>query len=224
MWSWRSRSRWDPSFRAGGRFTGRPSPGAHGPKVADRWADGSSDPRRSTHAPGACSICKDSRRTRETPRPRYAGSKATPGTTTARTVEPPGGPSLAITDFAFDAAARCAAGVRSGRCPRTVIVAPSSALEALLQIRRPRCPDALGERLDRTGDDREGLLAPERDAGVDDHARIAPVGLGVVAHRVERRAPSAVDDIDLIARIAARAHGPDHVAEVGRVDVVVHDD
>src|SRR5262249_51278867 len=32
-----------------GRFTRRPSPGAHGPKVAHRWAGGSSDPRRSTH-------------------------------------------------------------------------------------------------------------------------------------------------------------------------------
>src|SRR5262249_8782105 len=33
----------------------------------------------------------------ETRRPRYAGSKVTPGTTTARTVEPPG-PSLAVTE------------------------------------------------------------------------------------------------------------------------------
>src|SRR2546430_1514350 len=73
--------------------------------------------------------------------------------------------------------------------------------EPLRQILRPFCSDAVVERLARTGDDRKGLLAPERNAGVDDHARIAPVGLGVVAHRVERRAPSAVDDIDLIARI-----------------------
>src|SRR5262245_66330560 len=96
-----------------------------------------------------------------------------------------------------------------------------NALEALRQILRPLCADALVERLARTGDDRKGLLAPERDAGVDDHARIAPVGLGVVAHRVERRAPPAVDDVDLIARIAARAHRPDHVAEVGWIDAAV---
>ena len=48
--------------------------------------------------------------------------------------------------------------------------------------------------------------------------------LGVVAHRIERRAPAAVDDVDLIARVAARAHRPDHVVEVGRVDVVVDHD
>jgi len=40
----------NPEFQdACGRFTGRPLPGAHGPKVAHRWADGSSDPRRSSH-------------------------------------------------------------------------------------------------------------------------------------------------------------------------------
>src|SRR5262249_45037692 len=50
MRSWRSRSRWDPEPQdPWGRFTRRPSPGAHGPKVAHRWADGSSDPRRSNH-------------------------------------------------------------------------------------------------------------------------------------------------------------------------------
>src|SRR5215813_13542606 len=65
-------------------------------------------------------------------------------------------------------------------------------LEVLRQILRPLCADAVVKRLARTGDDREGLFAPERNARVDDHARIAPVGLGVVAHRVERRAPSAV--------------------------------
>src|SRR5262249_2085705 len=57
----------------------------------------------------------------------------------------------------------------------------------LRQILRPLCSDAVVERLARTGDDRKALLAPERDAGVGDHARIAPVGLGVVAHRVERQ-------------------------------------
>src|SRR5438874_11241597 len=94
-------------------------------------------------------------------------------------------------------------------CPGAI---PES--EPLRQILRPLFSYAVVERLARTGDDREGLLAPERDAGVDNHPRIAPVGLGVVAHRVERRAPPAVDDIDLVARIAARAHRPHHVAEV----------
>src|SRR5262245_997135 len=88
-------------------------------------------------------------------------------------------------------------------------------LKPLRQILRPLCADSVVERLARTGDGREGFFAPPWDAGVDDHPRIAPVGLGVVAHRVERRAPSAVDDIDLIARIAARAHRPDNVGKVG---------
>src|SRR5262249_6918573 len=61
-------------------------------------------------------------------------------------------------------------------------------------------------------------------AGVDHDARIAPVGFGVVAHRVESRAPTAVDDVDLLARVAACAHRPDHIIDVGRVDIVVHHD
>src|SRR5262249_6950004 len=70
----------------------------------------------------------------------------------------------------------------------------------------------------------EGLLSPERDAGINDDTRIAPVGLGIVAHWIERRAPAAVDDVQLIARIATRAHGPDHIIEVGWIDVIVDDD
>src|SRR5262245_28865858 len=104
------------------------------------------------------------------------------------------------------------------------------ALAALLlmdpsgQVCRPFRLDAVVERLARAGDDREGLLAAERDAGVDHDPRIATVGVAVVAHRVERRAPAAVDDVDLVARVAARAHGPDHVVEVGGIDVLVDDD
>src|SRR6266404_1719835 len=48
--------------------------------------------------------------------------------------------------------------------------------EPLRQILRPLFSYAVVERLARTGDDREGLFAPERDAGVDNHPRIAPVG------------------------------------------------
>src|SRR5262249_17986990 len=40
----------------------------------------------------------------------------------------------------------------------------------------------------------------------------------------ERRTPAAVDDIHLVARIAACAHCPDHVADICRIDVVIHDD
>src|SRR5262249_61011884 len=89
------------------------------------------------------------------------------------------------------------------------------------QLLPPFRLDAIVERLARARHDRERLLPPEWDAGVDDHARVATVGVAVVAHRVERRAPAAVDDVDLLARIAARAHRPDHVVEVGRIDVLV---
>src|SRR6516164_676366 len=44
------------------------------------------------------------------------------------------------------------------------------------------------------------------------------------ALRVQRRTPTAMNDVDLIARIAAGAHRPYNVVEVGRVDVVVHND
>jgi len=48
--------------------------------------------------------------------------------------------------------------------------------------------------------------------------------LSVVAHRIERRTPAPVNDVDLIAWIAARAHRPNHVVEVGRIDVIVDHD
>src|SRR5262249_48794025 len=51
-------------------------------------------------------------------------------------------------------------------------------LKILRQVLRPLGAQAVVERLARAGDDRKSLLAPERDAGVDDHPRIAPVGLG----------------------------------------------
>src|SRR6516162_8644736 len=47
-----------------------------------------------------------------------------------------------------------------------------TALEPLRQILRPLCSDAVVERLAQTRDDRKGLLAPERDAGVSLSAAI----------------------------------------------------
>src|SRR5262245_54045593 len=96
--------------------------------------------------------------------------------------------------------------------------------EILWQFLRPLRPDAVVERPAGAGDVRKRLPAPERNAGVDHHARVASIDVAVIAHRIERRAPATVDDVDLVARIAARAHRPDHVVEVGRVDVVVDDD
>src|SRR5437870_5651798 len=55
--------------------------------------------------------------------------------------------------------------------------------KSVRQVLRPFRPHAIVERLARAGDDREGLLAAERDAGIDHDARIAAIGFGVVAHR-----------------------------------------
>src|SRR6516225_4583168 len=67
---------------------------------------------------------------------------------------------------------RCSERAHRGRCA-VVDTHCETALKPLRQILRPLCSDAVVERLARTGDDREALLAPERDAGVDDPARIA---------------------------------------------------
>jgi Bcr/CflA subfamily drug resistance transporter len=113
----------------------------------------------------------------------------------------------------------------AGRVLRAAGAPRRRRLESLGQILRPLRADALVQRLAGARDGRERLLAPERNAGVDDDARIAPVVGGVVAHRIERRRPAAADDVHALARIAARAHRPDHVVvHVGRVDVVVDHD
>lgn len=67
-------------------------------------------------------------------------------------------------------------------------------------------------------------MSIEWHARVDYDTRIALVVLRIVAHRIERRAPAAMDNVDLIAWIATRAHGPNDVVYVGRVDVIIHDD
>src|SRR4029079_2946530 len=71
------------------------------------------------------------------------------------------------------------------------------ASKPLGQVLAPLRPHPVVERLAGARDLRERLLTPERHAGVDHDARIAPVFLGVVAHRVERRAPASMDDVDL---------------------------
>src|SRR5262249_36766565 len=88
----------------------------------------------------------------------------------------------------------------------------------------PFCAQAIVKRLACTRDLWKRLLSPEWDASIDHDAGIAAVVLSVVAHRVERRTPAPMNDIDLIARVAARAHRPYHVFEVGRSDVIVAHD
>src|SRR6266404_7587725 len=61
----------------------------------------------------------------------------------------------------------------------------------------------------------------ERPAGVDDGARVPGHAFGKT--RIERPAPGAAQDVDVLGRVAARAHRPQHLVEVRRVDVVVDD-
>src|SRR5204863_1579923 len=59
-----------------------------------------------------------------------------------------------------------------------------------------------------------------RPAGIDQAARIPRRAFR--QPRIERAAPGAAYDVDVLGRIAARAHRPDHFLEVGRIDIVVH--
>ncbi len=80
------------------------------------------------------------------------------------------------------------------------------------------CPDSLSPNLPPhvrlnllrgPHHDREGVAAAERLAGVDDDAGVARVLLRI-SHRVECRRPAAAQDFHALARIATRAHRPDH--------------
>src|SRR5438034_7912721 len=60
----------------------------------------------------------------------------------------------------------------------------------------------------------------ERAAGIDQPARVP--GHALRQARVERAAPVLADEVDVLGRIAARAHRPHHFIQIGRVDVLVH--
>src|SRR5262245_50436471 len=78
----------------------------------------------------------------------------------------------------------------------------------------------LGARARDHGKIREALEWP---AGIDDGARIGRACL--VEHGIERSAPGAAHEFDVVGRVAARAHRPHHVEQVGRIDILVdHDD
>ena len=63
----------------------------------------------------------------------------------------------------------------------------------------------------------------ERPTGIDDGARIGRACF--VEQRIERPAPGAAHKLDVVCGIAARAHRPHHVEQVGGIDIVVdHDD
>src|SRR5712692_5238477 len=74
----------------------------------------------------------------------------------------------------------------------------------------------------RARDHGEVLQSLERPAGIDDGARIGRALL--VEQRIERAGPRAAHELDVIDGIAARAHRPHHVEQVGRVDVVIDHD
>src|SRR4029079_9501963 len=69
--------------------------------------------------------------------------------------------------------------------------------------------------------DRERVAATEWLASIEYHAAIAWI-VRAIGHRVERRRPAATQDLHALARIAARAHRPDHLVHIGGIDVVVH--
>src|SRR5262245_4912360 len=78
----------------------------------------------------------------------------------------------------------------------------------------------LGARARDHGKIRKALEWP---AGIDDGARIGRACL--VEHGIERSAPGAAHEFDVVGRVAARAHRPHHVEQVGRIDILVdHDD
>src|SRR6266545_3159148 len=83
--------------------------------------------------------------------------------------------------------------------------------------------DTLVQFLARSHHDREGVAARPRPAGIDHHARIARIAWAI-AHRIESRAPAPAQDFEALARLEARAHGPDYPVHVGGIDVVVDDD
>src|SRR5919197_1545587 len=64
----------------------------------------------------------------------------------------------------------------------------------------------------------------ERPTGIDDGARVGRAGL--VEQWIERSAPGTAHELDVACGVAARAHGPHHVEQVARIDVVVdnHDE
>src|SRR3954468_8875016 len=68
--------------------------------------------------------------------------------------------------------------------------------------------------------DWERIAAAEWLARVDEDAGIARIFFAV-GHRVERRRPAAAQNLHALARIAARAHCPDHLVHVGGIDVVI---
>src|SRR3984893_10155984 len=99
---------------------------------------------------------------------------------------------------------------------------PQIDLEIARQMLCPLGAHAGIELLACAGDDRERVSPRERPACVDHDAGVAPVGLAVIAHGVEGGAPSAADDLDVLAHIAAGAHRPDDSVYVGGINIVAH--
>src|SRR5688500_18377637 len=84
--------------------------------------------------------------------------------------------------------------------------------------------DALVELAARARHLRELVAAYPRLASVDDDARVEPALFLRVARGIERGAPLAAQDLQVLARIDARAQRPHHVVHVGGIDVAVDHD
>src|SRR2546426_4251850 len=63
----------------------------------------------------------------------------------------------------------------------------------------------------------------EWPTGVDDRFRIEAF-LAWMNDGIQRAAPAAADDLDVLLGIRAARHGPDDIIGIGRIDIVIHDD
>src|SRR5690349_3635831 len=108
---------------------------------------------------------------------------------------------------------RCAASRASARRSWRPTAPTSSAwsrrlLRRALELAAEFLRHLLAQLGGRLNDRREILEHFVRPAGVDQPARIP--GRAFRQPRVERSAPGAADDVDVLGRIAARAHRPDY--------------
>src|SRR2546426_4970652 len=95
------------------------------------------------------------------------------------------------------------------------------ALEAEL---RPAGGDALVHGAADLGALRELLDVAVLHARVDERLRAVGPLLGRVLRRIEPGRPRLAEDVDVLDRVAARGHCPDHLVGVRRIDVLVHRD
>src|SRR5437016_1886025 len=104
-----------------------------------------------------------------------------------------------------------------GRCPAPARRWRSSASREEVRELLPQVGAQLGANVHYLGEG-AGELLVVGNAGVDQDAIVEVAGQ---VERIALRGPRLVDDVDVGRRIEARAHRPQHLVEVARVDVLV---